>query len=81
MENQSLYNRRSAHIFVAGFGILILCYMLIVKLDGSLTVTYEWRAVSIEEKEKTCPMCAERVRAAALVCRFRGHKFAPAGEV
>jgi hypothetical protein len=26
---------------------------------------------------KACPMCAEDVRAAALVCRFCGHKFEP----
>ena len=64
-------------IFLFGLGIFILAYMLIVKPEGSLTVTYELRAVPVEEK--TCPMCAERVKAAALVCRFCGHKFAPAG--
>jgi hypothetical protein len=66
-------------IFLFGFGIFVLAYLLIVKPDGSLTVTYELRAVPVEEK--TCPMCAERVKAAALVCHFCGHKFAPAGEV
>ena len=29
-------------------------------------------------EEKVCPRCAEKVKAAALVCRFCGHKFAPA---
>jgi hypothetical protein len=47
--------------------------MLIVKPDGTLTVTYERRTASFEEK--TCPMCAERIKAAALVCHFCGHKF------
>ncbi len=28
-------------------------------------------------RSKTCPKCAERVKAAALVCRFCGYKFAP----
>lgn len=28
-------------------------------------------------EEKVCPECAEKVKAAALVCRFCGHKFAP----
>jgi hypothetical protein len=55
-------------------GIVALIYMLIVKPDGTLTVTYELRE-SIEEK--TCPMCAESVKAAALVCRFCGHEFEP----
>jgi hypothetical protein len=66
-------------IFLFGLGILILGYMLIVKpKDGSLTVTYELRAVA---DEKTCPMCAERIKAAALVCHFCGHKFATADQI
>lgn len=28
------------------------------------------------EAEKTCPKCAEKVKAAAKVCRFCGHEFA-----
>ena len=46
---------------------------LIVKPKGTLTVTYEKITVSVEEK--TCPMCAGRIRAAALVCHFCGHDF------
>jgi hypothetical protein len=62
-------------IFLFGLGLLVLAYMLIVKPDGALNVTYERRTASSEEK--TCPMCAERIKAAALVCHFCGHKFAP----
>jgi len=54
-------------------GFIALIYMLIVKPDGTLTVTYELRTASFEEK--TCPICAERIKAAALVCHFCGHKF------
>jgi Uncharacterised protein family UPF0547 len=46
---------------------------LIVKPKGTLTVTYERITVSVEEK--TCPICAGRIRAAALVCHFCGHDF------
>lgn len=62
-------------IFLFGLGLLILGYMLIVKPEGTLTVTYERQAVV---EEKTCPMCAERIKAAALVCHFCGQKFSPA---
>jgi len=62
-------------------GILVFIYMLIVKPDGTLTVTYELRSASVNSarattvEEKTCPKCAEQVKAAALVCRFCGHNF------
>ena len=64
-------------------GILVFIYMLIVKPDGTLTVTYEYRALAVSRaysmsaQEKTCPKCAEQVKAAALVCRFCGHEFPP----
>jgi hypothetical protein len=46
---------------------------LIVKPKGTLTVTYE--KITISAEEKTCPTCAGRIRAAALVCHFCGHDF------
>ena len=56
-----------------GIGILMLAYLFVVKPDGTLTITYERRAASAEEK--TCPRCAERIKAAALVCHFCGYEF------
>jgi len=60
-------------IFVFDLGLLILGYMLIVKPQGALSVTYQLRA-----PEKTCPSCAERIKSAALVCHFCGHQFTSA---
>jgi len=54
-------------------GILIFIYMLIVKPNGTLSVTYEYRRVTMAEK--ICPKCAEQVKAAAKVCRFCHHEF------
>jgi hypothetical protein len=59
-------------------GVLIFIYMLLVKPDGTLTVTYERKADVVTPPavpEKTCPKCAERVKLAATVCRFCGHNF------
>lgn len=61
-------------------GFLIFIYMLLVKPDGTLSVTYELRAEARDSKasvssEKVCPKCAESVKAAAVVCRFCGHNF------
>ena len=58
-------------------GIIVFIYLLIVKPPGTLTVTYERRAASAEEK--TCPRCAERIKAAALVCHFCGNEFPQEG--
>jgi len=60
-------------------GILIFIFMLIVPPDGTLSVTYSLQPAAAQatvlDEEKTCPQCAERVKVAANVCRFCGHKF------
>lgn len=58
-------------------GIVVFVYMLLVKPHGTLSVTYELRAAAPEPvAEKVCPMCAESIKAAAVVCRFCNHQFA-----
>jgi hypothetical protein len=63
-------------------GFLIFIYMLLVKPDGTLSVTYQLRynesptnAAIQSVSEKTCPKCAEQVKEAAVICRFCGHNF------
>lgn len=53
-------------------GIIVFIYMLIVKPDGTLSVTYELR-----EKEKKCPMCAENVKYEAKICKHCGYELPP----
>ena len=62
-------------------GFLVFIYMLLVKPEGTLSVTYELRVDTVAQKvltvseEKTCPKCAEQVKVAAQICRFCGHNF------
>jgi hypothetical protein len=59
--------------------VAIGLFSLVARPPGTLTVTYR-KAMSVPmsaapEPEKTCPRCAERVKEAAVVCRFCGHEF------
>lgn len=69
-------------------GIIVFIYMLIVKPEGTLTVTYEFRASeenetdetanadeNIKVEEKICPQCAETVKTAAKICRYCRYEF------
>ena len=48
--------------------------VLIVLALGIPLVKMLFRAGSSSD-EKTCPQCAEKIKAAALVCRFCGYEF------
>ena len=64
-------------------GVLVFIYMLIVKPDGTLSVTYEFKKEKDEIvqkkkknlKEKECPECAEMVKEKARICRFCRYEF------
>jgi hypothetical protein len=63
-------------------GILVFIYMLFVKPDGTLTVTYEKQKMNSSdniddagEAGKVCPDCAETVKEAAKICRYCRHEF------
>ena len=69
-------------------GILVILAMLMIKPKGALILTLRPGSAPIDlvrgsaqaapSEMKTCPRCAEDVKAAALVCRFCGHSFTPA---
>ena len=69
-------------------GILVILAMLMIKPKGALLLTLRPGSAPIDlvrggaqaapSEIKTCPRCAEDVKAAALVCRFCGHSFTPA---
>lgn len=59
-------------------GILIFIYMLLVKPDGTLTVTYSLGdGIATPDTHLRCPDCAEFVLKAARVCKHCGCKLVP----
>ena len=75
-------------LFLVLIGILVFIYMLLVKPEGTLSVTYtrepqaaqreaqvEARPASKPADTKICPDCAETVMAAANICRYCRHEF------
>jgi Uncharacterised protein family UPF0547 len=63
-------------------GVPVLLYMLSKGHGTVLTATYERRGpsansatVADDDLTKTCPRCAESIKAAALVCRYCGQTF------
>ena len=62
-------------------GIFIFLYLLIVRPEGTQSVTFGRHASgppTAVDETKVCPRCAETVKAAALVCRYCGHDFSEA---
>ena len=59
-------------LFFVVIGFLVFIYMLIVKPDGTLSVTYELKETS---ETKTCIKCAETIKEAAVVCRYCNYEY------
>ena len=55
------------------FGVVTFSYAAVVEY-------VKWHRFVRPAREKTCPMCAEKVKAAAMKCRFCGHSFSNEGE-
>ena len=56
-------------------GFLAFIYMLIVKPEGTLTVTYKYKGQSEKVEEKICPQCAETIKKEAKICKHCRYEF------
>lgn len=58
-------------------GLVVLLFLIVVKPEGSLTVTY--RRVA-DDDTRPCPRCAEKIKDAAKICRYCNLELAPTVE-
>ena len=56
---------------------LVFINKFFAKYEGKYEARIIWLSPRLGQKVKDCPMCAETIKAKAIICRFCGHKFEP----